>query len=150
VPEDVGHGADVDALGEHDRGGRVPQVVEPDEPHAQQPRFALLRLAADTKLKRAVEVRLRDPHRTGNIEAESLEALIAEVYSDPRRFGPLVSEIVHWQAVGKERARRDRIAGGTEDVDVNAPTRLHLQWNRGVIDVAGSHVLTRLPAAAGE
>ena len=103
---------------------------------------------AQTLRKQAVEHRLQRPGQAGMLEADTIEELLAAVYSDPLRVGPPVDAIVAWseQAIATERRRRSRLTSTAEGfIAADAPMRLHLEWRGGMIDQAGSGVIQPEP-----
>jgi hypothetical protein len=102
--------------------------------------------------QRAVQARLKEPHRAGSVEAENLEQLVDIVFADPMRVGPSVDTISGWfeQSVAKANQRRARIASGDDFVALDAAiNQLHLEWRAGQIDVGSSWVASRGLAAPG-
>jgi hypothetical protein len=122
------------------------------------PRHERLRREAATLRTEAGQLRFREAHTAGSVEADNLEDLLAAVFAActcaicrsraGMRVSPQVDTIVAWseRAIEKERARRARIAEGADTVPPSTPFRLHLEWRGGAVDAAGSRIV--LPEAA--
>jgi len=106
------------------------------------PIFDTLREEAKAFHRRAAEARLQEPNRAGSIEGNSLDDLLATIYSEPARLGPSVESAGAWfeQTAAKERAGRGRVDSGDTFVPVDAPMRFRLTWARGEIVPAESGV----------
>ncbi len=119
-------------------GGGSPVVIQ-----VRVPIFTRLQSEASALRLEAEQRRVREPHRAGAVEAESLDQLIDVVFSDPMRVGPSVDAMSSWSddAVARERKRRQRIDHGADFVPVAAAlNKLHLEWRNGAIDVSASAV----------
>jgi hypothetical protein len=138
-------------IGEQQGGASV--IVD-----ARGPRHERLRLEAQGKRSEAAQIRMRQPHRAGAVEADNLEDLLAAIFAAcpcsicrgraGMRIQPAIADVVTWseKVIEKERRRRARTAS-TEDafVSADAPMRLLLEWRAGVIDQTQSHIIQSEP-----
>jgi hypothetical protein len=116
---------------------------------ARGPKFMRIRADLQALRTQAAQGRFKVAQQAGSLEADSVEALVAAVHSDPMRIGPPVEAIIAWvaQAVEKEQRRRARFHSTADAfVPMDTPMRLHLEWRAGTIDSAQSHILTATPA----
>jgi hypothetical protein len=120
---------------------------------ARGPRHSRLRTQAAGLQSEAVQLRVREVHQAGMVEADTDDQLLTAVHSDPWRVGPPAASIIAWsaQAGDKERRRRARIqSSGSNFIPVDASITLHLEWRAGAIDVGQSGVIQPEPAPMGE
>jgi hypothetical protein len=111
------------------------------------PRHERLRANARALRAQAMESRRSEPHAAGMLEADSIDELLAGVFSDPMRLAPPVAAIIEWaeQARGNELRRRTARLSSSGAVPADAPMRFRLQWRRSTIDLAESSAF--MPAA---
>lgn len=117
--------------------------------NAPRPLFQRLRLRAEGLRLEAAQHRLKEPHKAGSVEAESLDKLVDVVFSEAMRIGPSVDAVAAWyeQAVEKVRRRRQQLELAEAPI-----ARLHLEWRAGVVDQGASWIASQsaAPAAATE
>jgi hypothetical protein len=107
------------------------------------PRYQRARTEATALRAQAVQARQRKPHDAGMVEADSVEALLTAVLSDPMRVGPTVDAIVEWAEAARDRElwKRSRLSDtGSVGPDAAMRYRYRLQWQRANIDLSESAV----------
>jgi hypothetical protein len=119
----------------------------------RQPRYMTLRQQAEAKRAAAAQLRVKEPHDAGMVEADTVDDLLSGVYSDPLRIGPPADAMITWaeQAADKERRRRARFQTTAANyVPVDSPMTWQLEWRNGTLDAARSSVLLSEPEPQGE
>lgn len=110
------------------------------------PRHERMRSSARALRMQAAETRSAVPHKAGSLEADSLEDLLALVFSEALRLAPPAASIIEVMEEARENELRRRVRlTNSGSVPADLPLRYKLTWRNGSIDVGQSGVFMPEP-----